>query len=369
MVLSAGSLNCTEILLRSEMHGLSVSPALGTKFNGNGDFFGLAYNGDYETDVLGYPYRQTHRRRAIRRHPARTLWGWCATPTALPEAQRIAIEDFSFPSAYVDGPRRLFGLIRGVGHSNRERRRATRPPESRFRSAAAAHDPNGAMNHSMLYLVMGQDNARGTILFEAPLDRARRTHSHFVGQGRAAADLHADERGDPAACARAARQLHFQPHVEHVQPAAPGDGASAGRLSDGRRSPAGRGGPVRPRLRGRRQRTQGTHVADGSVIPSALGVNPFLTISALSEHFVARRIEDSGQPVSRTGTRGQHGGLSALEAIDYNEGQLETLFRRCPSLPIDQLVNAGGAPQIDLAARTDTQRSITGKASSRAVTC
>ena len=40
------------------MHGLSVSPALGTKFSGNGDFFGLAYNGDYETDVLGYPYRQ-----------------------------------------------------------------------------------------------------------------------------------------------------------------------------------------------------------------------------------------------------------------------------------------------------------------------
>ena len=58
VVLSAGSLNTTEILLRSEMHGLSVSPALGTKFSGNGDFFGLAYNGDYETDVLGYPYRQ-----------------------------------------------------------------------------------------------------------------------------------------------------------------------------------------------------------------------------------------------------------------------------------------------------------------------
>ena len=58
VVLSAGSLNSTEILLRSEMHGLSVSPALGTKFSGNGDFFGLAYNGDYETDVLGYPYKQ-----------------------------------------------------------------------------------------------------------------------------------------------------------------------------------------------------------------------------------------------------------------------------------------------------------------------
>ena len=57
IVLSAGSLNSTEILLRSEAHGLSVSPALGTKFSGNGDFFGLAYNGDFETDDLGYGYQ------------------------------------------------------------------------------------------------------------------------------------------------------------------------------------------------------------------------------------------------------------------------------------------------------------------------
>src|SRR6185312_1718182 len=57
IILSAGSLSSTEILLRSEAHGLSVSPALGTKFSGNGDFFGLAFNGTYETDVLGYGYK------------------------------------------------------------------------------------------------------------------------------------------------------------------------------------------------------------------------------------------------------------------------------------------------------------------------
>src|SRR5581483_3596 len=57
--LSAGSLNSTEILLRSEMHGLSISPTLGTCFSGNGDFFGLAYNGDWQTDVLGYGTRRS----------------------------------------------------------------------------------------------------------------------------------------------------------------------------------------------------------------------------------------------------------------------------------------------------------------------
>src|SRR3954469_7433598 len=54
VILAAGSINSTEILLRSEMHGLKVAPSLGTGFSGNGDFFGLAYNGDSETDILGY---------------------------------------------------------------------------------------------------------------------------------------------------------------------------------------------------------------------------------------------------------------------------------------------------------------------------
>src|SRR6202007_2681601 len=92
IVLSAGSLNTTEILLRSEAHGLSVSPALGTKFSGNGDFFGLAYNGDYETDVLGY-LPSEHPGASDSPAPGPNIVGLVRYTNGVPEIQRIAFED------------------------------------------------------------------------------------------------------------------------------------------------------------------------------------------------------------------------------------------------------------------------------------
>ncbi|MDE3167364.1 MAG: GMC family oxidoreductase, partial [Acidobacteriota bacterium] len=168
IVLSAGSLNSAEILLRSEAHGLSVAPALGTRFNGNGDFFGLAYNTDAETDILGYlPGEQPAAGDSPA--PGPNIVGLLRYTAGLPEAERIAFEDFSFPRAYVDAAKAAFGLIRGVdtvtGNEDAQRERISRD----LNPAGQRHDTGGALNHSMLYLVMGQDNARGTILFESPI--------------------------------------------------------------------------------------------------------------------------------------------------------------------------------------------------------
>jgi cholesterol oxidase len=46
VILAAGTLGSTEILLRSRDQGLPLSPALGSRFSGNGDTIGFVYNAD-----------------------------------------------------------------------------------------------------------------------------------------------------------------------------------------------------------------------------------------------------------------------------------------------------------------------------------
>ena len=352
VILSAGSLNSTEIQLRSEMHGLSVSPALGTKFNGNGDFFGLAYNGDHETDVLGY--------RAAERpapgdspEPGPNIVGIVRYSAGLPEAQRITVEDFSFPKAYIDAAKSLFGTIRGedtvAGNEDAQRERLLRD----LNPLGNAHDPNGAMNHSMLYLVMGQDNARGVILFEAPWtepDGRIQISWDQAGQQQIFTRMNQELRRH----ARALRGNFISNptwstfNLRHLVTAHPlggcpmGDDHLQGAVDAFGRVFAGDGGVHR-----------GLFVTDGSVVPSALGVNPFLTISALTERFAERKIRQlSGEEYPAPPRVVSMAAIDAMDATGYNEGQLEALFRRCPSMGIDTLLNSGTAPEIDTARQT-----------------
>ena len=348
VVLSAGSLNSTEILLRSEMHGLSVSPALGTGFSGNGDFFGLAYNNDFETDVLGYPYRHGPA-AGDSPAPGPNIVGLVRYTQGMPEEQRIAIEDFSFPNAYIEGAKAAFGLIRGqdtvTGNESAQADRLARD----FDPTAPPHAPNGAMNHSMLYLVMGHDNARGTILFEAPWtepDGRIRISWDQAGQQQIFTRMNQEIRRHAHALRGSfiSNPTWSMFKLGHLITAHPLGGCPMGDdYLQGAVDPFGRV------FAGDGSVHSGLFVTDGSVIPSALGVNPFLTISALTERFAELRIRNSypapPKPVAMTG-------IDPLAVIDRNEGQLEALFQRCPTMGIDALVNHGGPPTIDLATQT-----------------
>ncbi|HEY6340516.1 MAG TPA: GMC family oxidoreductase [Bryobacteraceae bacterium] len=352
VVLSAGSLNSTEILLRSEMHGLSVAPALGTKFSGNGDFFGLAYNGAYETDVLGYNYQQKPG-PGDSPEPGPNIVGLVRYNGALPEAKRIAIEDFSFPIASVAASKAVFGAIQGqdtvTGNEADQHARLLRDLDP----ADPVHDPNAALNHTMLYLVMGHDNARGLILFKKPLtepDGLIEISWDQAGQQQIFTRMNEEIRRNARALSASfiSNPTWSFFKLRHLITAHPlggcpmGDDYLQGAVDVYGRVFAGDGSVH-----------QGLYVTDGSIIPSALGVNPLLTISALTERFVERKIQQlQGSAYPQPSKPVSMAGISALDAPDYNEGQVEALFRRCPTMGMDTLVNHGGNPVIDIQKQT-----------------
>lgn len=53
MVLGAGAIGTSEILLRSRSHGLSMSPLVGTRLSGNGDLLAFAYNCNQRVNAIG----------------------------------------------------------------------------------------------------------------------------------------------------------------------------------------------------------------------------------------------------------------------------------------------------------------------------
>jgi cholesterol oxidase len=350
VVLSAGSLNSTEILLRSEMHGLSVSPALGTGFSGNGDFFGLAYNGNFETDVLGYGQRVPAAGES--RYPGPSIVGIVKYNGSAPVSQRISVEDFSFPSAYVAGAKLAFAALRGqpttVGD---EAARAARIAAD-F-DPTAPYAPDGALNHTMLYLVMGQDDARGTMNFDAPwFEPDGRMSIEWDQVGQQIVFRRMDEELRRHARALGANYIQnptwsiFQ--TRHLVTAHPLGGCPMG--EDYMHGAVDEFGRV---FAGDGSVQDGLFVADGSVVPSALGVNPFLTISALTERIAEKKIQEmQGQAYPQPPASVGVAALDPLDVITRSEAELEKLFRRCPTQSIDKIVNQGGPPRIDTAAQT-----------------
>ena len=65
VILGAGTLGSTEILLRSREKGLSLSSKLGDGFTGNGDFLAFAYNNDVEINGVGFGHHKPDGREPV----------------------------------------------------------------------------------------------------------------------------------------------------------------------------------------------------------------------------------------------------------------------------------------------------------------
>ena len=344
VVLAAGSINSPEILLRSETHGLRLSPRVGSRFSCNGDFFGLAYNSDMRTNVSGFGAREL---------PA----GMDAPGPAIVSAihyngtarvgDRFQIEDLSIPSAYLAAARQTFPLLQredsDAGDEAEEQRRIERD-----RRNGEDPDPDGALNHTMFYLVMAIDDARGRMVFDTSHDPdgELRVVWDDAGRQRIYTALNEELRRHARALGASyiANPLWSFLDIRHLITAHPIGGCPIGEdYEQGAVDRFGRvftnGGAVH----------EGLFVVDGSLIPSSIGVNPFLTISALAEQIAERKIRQlAGEAYPQPAQPVTGHGLDPLEVVEMEEAELERLFRNRPTLDIGTIVNSGQR-KIDVA--------------------
>ena len=285
VILSGGAIGSTEILMRSVANGgLSASRELGSGFTGNGDFLGMTYNAHERTDVLGFGNHPDSPRAAVA--PGPTITALLQYDRSKPLKERITVADFCvFPSGLVDFFRMtLPGLAGVLGKDTRHGARDHVEALNRIRRDMVAWNPEGAANHSMVFLVMAFDGAKGKMSLDAKnklkidwpdlnknpifkkiddamLEQTRVLDGTYVHLGR----FNPWTRSDNLITA------HPMGGCNLAENADAGAVDSDGRVFDGQ-------GGVH----------EGLHVVDGAIIPMALGVNPLITISALAERIAER---------------------------------------------------------------------------------
>ncbi|MCH9765402.1 MAG: GMC family oxidoreductase N-terminal domain-containing protein, partial [Alphaproteobacteria bacterium] len=160
VVLAAGTLGSTEILLRSQQEGLKVSDQLGEGFTGNGDVLAFGYNNDTRINGIGYGHPKPEERDPV---------GPCISGLIdLRGSDRLedgfVIEEGSIPSGLAPFLPALF--VGGAGIFGRDTDFSLSDELDEAGRAAksllfGAYD--GAVNNTQTYLVMSHDDAAGRI--------------------------------------------------------------------------------------------------------------------------------------------------------------------------------------------------------------
>ena len=250
VILGAGSLGSTEILLRSQSPSLQLSPRLGCSWSGNGDILGYIRRTEFCTKIGGLGAQD-----CVKEWIGPTIQSNVTYPHRPNLYHRVIVQEGASASAY-----NLFNILFG-------------------------RDPG--LDHTQIVLVSGHDGAQGRIELASDGRAVVRWPGLQLHPYRqfAAAEIH---RFAAALGGEYQELAAFHGRVGTVHPlggcgiaSSPMEGVinSKGQVFDARL-----GGELDPRT-GTPQTHTGLYVVDAAAVPTALGVNPFLTISALAERF------------------------------------------------------------------------------------
>jgi cholesterol oxidase len=282
VIVAAGTLGSTEVLLRSRERGLPLSDRLGEGFSGNGDVLGFAFNTDETIDGIG-----------VGPHLEKGTPGPCITGIIdLRGTDRLEdgmiIEEGVVPSSLTPimaASLTAASATLGVHQKHSVRESLGKLLQDLESFALGAH--HGAVHRTQTYLVMAHDNAGGVMSLHS--DRLKISWPGVGDQPIFERIDHELRRATAAIGGTYIRDpLWTKGLKDSLITVHPLGGCRMADTSEhgvvnhrGQVFAAAAGGEVH----------DGLYVADGSIVPRPLGVNPLLTISALAEHICDGLVE------------------------------------------------------------------------------
>ena len=285
VVIAAGTLGSTEILLRSREKGLSLSTRLGSRFTGNGDVLAFSYNDDAPVDGIGLGYRaagydwKTDSTRPV----GPTISGVIDLRGGRPVEEGMVIEEGAIPGGLAPFLPAMMAACAAKFGADSDR--GDRSSEKAREIESLIHGPyRGAVNHTQTFLVMSHDGSDGTLSLEDG-----RLAVQWPGVGDKPVFATVADRLRTAAGATGGTYVPnpvwtalLDHHLVTVHPLGgcpmAGDSGAGAVDSDCRVFSGQSGTSVH----------EGLLVCDGAVMPRSLGVNPLLTITAVAERAMIR---------------------------------------------------------------------------------
>ncbi|KAK9250884.1 hypothetical protein V1507DRAFT_327650 [Lipomyces tetrasporus] len=290
--IGAGTLGSTEIILRSKAMGLPVSDNVGRSYSGNGDILAFGYNlTDGECNAIGVGSNDPAKR------PDTEQVGPCITgiidmrnnPELL---RRYVIEEGVAPFAVWPFLQAMFDLTPQKVQPYRGPIQAIVAKAREIQSRVGGPFV-GALHRTMMYLIMSHDDNQGILSLQ---NNKLRIAFGGVGDTARVHELH-------ETLARMTVQSGgtFVPGPFHTPIAHNGlitvhSIGGCVMADDGKSGVTNHKGQVFKYSDGNKKTEvhTGLYVVDGAVIPAALGVNPFLTITAVAERMAELAARDRG---------------------------------------------------------------------------
>jgi choline dehydrogenase-like flavoprotein len=276
--LGAGSIGTTEILLRSKKLGLKMSDKVGLDMSGNGDILAFGYNTDTEVNAIGREYPSPYKPVGPTitgvidcRDQDNPLDGFVIEEGAVPKALAPLFQTMleMMPGNQIPKGETLTGKIKHM----------LAQQGSRF---LGPYFSKGSIEKTQTYLIMSHDSNQASLTLKDD-----NIVLEFLGVGRSEHVQYLNDvlkRATEAVGGTFVNSPFYAALGQQEITVHPIGGACMSSDGTGEQGVTNHMGEV---FTGQGEETyHGLIVTDGAVIPTALGVNPFATITALAERSV-----------------------------------------------------------------------------------